>query len=82
LTGIEDAAADTVIDIRFEAAAVTVRAAFDVFEFDWAVMVTVPDAEAVATPAALTLAIFESEELQTAELVTFCEVPSERCAMA
>jgi hypothetical protein len=82
LTGIEDAAADIVIDTRFEAAAVTVRAAFDVLEFDCAVMVTVPDAEAVATPAALTLAIFESEELQTAEFVTSCEVPSERCAIA
>ena len=82
LTGIEDAAADMVIDTRFEAAAVIVSAAFEVFEFDCAVMVTVPDADAVATPAAFTLAIFESDELQTAELVTSCEVPSEKCAVA
>jgi hypothetical protein len=45
-------------------------------------MVTVPDADAVATPAEFTLAIFESDELQTAELVTSCEVPSEKCAVA
>jgi hypothetical protein len=82
LTGIEEAAGDIAIDAKFDAAAVTVSAAFDVFEFDCAVMVTVPDPEAVATPAALTLAIFESEELQTAEFVTSCEVPSERCAVA
>ncbi len=82
MTGIEDAAADIAMDAKFDAAAVIVSAALDVLELDCAVMVTVPDPEAVATPAALTLAIFESEELQSAEFVTSCEVPSERCAVA
>ena len=45
-------------------------------------MVTVPDPEPVAIPAALTLAMFESDELHVAELVMSCEVPSDRCAVA
>jgi len=45
-------------------------------------MVTVPDAEATAMPGLLMLAMFESEELHCAELVTSLVVPWERCAVA
>jgi hypothetical protein len=45
-------------------------------------MVTVPDAEPVARPAELTLAIFESEELHCAELVMSLVLLSERWAVA
>ena len=51
------------MDTRLAAAAVIVRLALDSTEPEVALMVTVPDAEPVAIPPALTLAIFESEEL-------------------
>jgi hypothetical protein len=45
-------------------------------------MVTVPDAEPVATPAEVMLAMLESEELHCAELVMSLVLLSERWAVA
>jgi hypothetical protein len=85
-TGIDDAAGEIAIETKFAAAAVTVKFALDCLVPELAlyvaVIATVPDADPVATPAAVTLAIFESEELHCAELVTSCELPSDNFAVA
>lgn len=45
-------------------------------------MVTEPDEEPVAIPAAVMLAMLESEELHCTELVMSFVVPSDMCAVA
>jgi hypothetical protein len=63
LTGIEEAAGEIAIETKLAAAAVIVNVAFELSDPDWALIVTVPEADPVATPPALTLAMFESDEL-------------------
>jgi hypothetical protein len=70
LTGIEEAAGDITIELKFAAAAVTLSVALLWRVPDLAVMVTVPEAEPVAIPDASMLAMFESEEIHCTELVT------------
>jgi hypothetical protein len=79
---MENPAGAIEIETKLAAAAVTVKLPLDIIEPDCAVIVTVPGPEPVAIPAALTLAMFESEVLHVAELVISCEVPSERFAVA
>ena len=81
-TGIDDAAGEIAIETRFAAAAVTVRFALEFMLPETALMVTVPEADPTATPATLTLAILESDELHCAVLVMSCELPSENFAVA
>src|ERR1019366_8437391 len=73
---------DIAIEVKFAAAALTFRAAVAASVPDLAVIVTVPEAEPVARPPAAMLAMFESEELHCAELVTSLVVSSERWAVA
>jgi hypothetical protein len=61
--GIEDAAGEITIELRFTAALLTVSVPVDLRLPDCAVMVTLPGAEPVAMPPFETLAIFESDEL-------------------
>jgi hypothetical protein len=82
LTGIEDAAGDIAIELRFAAAPLTVKAAFAVMLPDWAVMVTVPGANPVARPEGATLAMLESVELHCTVLLTSLVVPSDMWAVA
>lgn len=83
---MDDAAGDIAIETRFAAAAVIVKFAVDCLVPELAlnvpVIVTVPDADPVAIPPALMLAMLESEELHCAEFVTSCELPSENFAVA
>jgi hypothetical protein len=77
LTGTEAASGDKVIDTKFAAAAVILRLALDCCVPDFAVMVTVPEADPVAIPEEVMLATLESDELHCAELVMSFELPSE-----
>jgi hypothetical protein len=77
LTAREGVAGEMTMDVRFPATALTVNVAFPFTAPDWAVMIADPDAEAVATPLALMLATFVSEEPHCTELVTSLVVPSE-----
>jgi hypothetical protein len=77
LTAMEGAAGEITIDVRFPAAALTVNVAVPLMVPDLAVIVADPDAEAVATPLALMLATFVSEDPHCTELVTSLVVPSE-----
>jgi hypothetical protein len=77
LTGTKAASGDKVIDTKFAAAAVIVRLALDCCVPDFAVMVTVPETNPVATPEEVMLATLESDELHSAELVMSFELPSE-----
>ena len=70
MTGIEEAAGDITIELKFAAAAVTLSVALPWKVPDLAVMVTVPETEPVATPEASMLAMLESEEIHCTELVT------------
>lgn len=74
---MEGAAGEIAIDVRFPAAAFTVSVAVPFMVPDLAVMVADPDAEAVATPAAVMLATLVSEDPHCTELVTSLVVPSE-----
>lgn len=76
-TAKEGVAGEITIDVRFPAAALTVKVALPLMVPDWAVIVADPEAEAVATPPALMLATFVSEDPHCTELVTFLVVPSE-----
>ena len=82
LAGIESAAGDIAIEVKFVAAALTLRAAVAASVPDLAVIVTVPEAEPVARPPAAMLAMFESAELHCTELVTSFVLPSARWAVA
>jgi hypothetical protein len=62
LTAKEGAAGEITIDVRFPAAALTVSVALPLMVPDLAVIVADPDAEAVATPPAVMLATFVSED--------------------
>lgn len=62
LTANEGAAGEMTIEVRFPAAELTVSVAVPFTVPDLAVMVTDPDADAVATPPAEMLATFESED--------------------
>jgi hypothetical protein len=62
LTAREGVAGEITIDVRFPAAAFTVNVALPLMVPDWAVIVADPEAEAVATPAAVMLATFVSED--------------------
>jgi hypothetical protein len=64
----------TVIELR--TAAVTVKLSVPVTEPYWAEMVTVPCPRALPKPVLLTVAVVGLEELQVAELVKSCVVPS------
>jgi len=79
---MEEVAGEITIEIKFAAAAVTFSVALLWKVPDLAVMVTVPEAEPVATPAASMLAIVESEDPHCAELVIFLVVLSDRRAVA
>jgi len=83
LTGKDDAAGATTIELKFTAAPLTVRVALE-FKLlpDWAVMLTVPAAEPVAIPPDDTLAMLESDELHWTVLVMSLLVPSDICAVA
>ena len=78
MTPIEEAAGEITIALKFAAAALTVNVADDFIEPLCAVMVTDPEAEPVATPAALTLAMFESDDPHCTDPVMSLVVPSER----
>jgi hypothetical protein len=82
LTGIEEAAGEITIEVKFAAAALTVSVAVELKEPDCAAMVTDPGADPVATPVLLMLAMLESDEPHCAELVTSFVVPSDMCAVA
>lgn len=82
LTGIEGAAGEITMDVRFAAAALTVKVAVDCTEPDCAVMVTDPAAEPVAIPTAVMLAMLESDDPHVTELVMSLEVPSEKWPVA
>jgi hypothetical protein len=73
---------ERVIETRLLAAVVIFREAVPCTVPFFAMMVTVPAADAVANPAPLTAAMAESEELHCTELVTSFVVLSERCAVA
>jgi hypothetical protein len=73
-----EAAGETEMNAKLAAAVVTVRVAVPWTVSDWAVIDTEPAVEPVARPALLTLAMFESEELHCAVLVTSFVLPSER----
>ena len=73
---------DTCTDVTVATAGVIVRLALACSVPDFAVIVTVPEATAVATPEEVMLARFESDELHCAELVMSFELPSEYCAVA
>lgn len=79
---MEEAAGEITIEVKFAAAAVTLSVAPPCKVPDLAVMVTVPEAEPVATPAALMLAIVESDDPHCAELVISLVVLSDRKAVA
>ena len=70
------------IETRLETGAVADRLAVAWTDPVFAVMVTEPEAAAVANPEALTDATPELDELHWTELVTFLVVPSERLAVA
>lgn len=81
-TGMEGAAGEITIEVRFPAAALTVNVAVAFRVPDWAVIVAAPEAEEVAIPAALMLATFVSEDPHCTELVMSFDVPSESWALA
>jgi hypothetical protein len=82
LTGIEEAAGEITIEVKFAAAALTVNVAVELKEPDCAVIVTDPDPEPVAMPVLLMLAMLESDEPHCAEPVTSFVVPSDMCTVA
>ena len=78
LIGIEGLAGEMAIEVRLGLAPpVTVMAAELVKAPDLTVIVAAPLATPVTTPAVLTVAIFESEEVQVAEELRSLVVPSE-----
>lgn len=81
-TGIDDAAGETLIELKLTAATVTSRLANPWIVPDFAVIVTVPLITPVAIPFELMLAIAESEELQTTEPVMSLLLPSENLPVA
>lgn len=68
-TGIEEANGDSVIDVKLDAALVTVRLAVPCTVPDWAVTVNTPTATPVPRPELLIVAKVGSEVLQVTELV-------------
>jgi hypothetical protein len=82
LTGIDEAAGEIVIEVKFAAAALTVSVAVALNEPDCAVIVTDPAPEPAAMPVLLMLAMLESDEPQFTELVMSLVVPSDMCAVA
>jgi hypothetical protein len=82
LTGIEGDAGEIEIELKFAAAALTVKVADDCMDPDCAVIETDPAAEPVATPAALMLAMLESEDPHCTDAVMSLEEPSERWPVA
>lgn len=80
--GIDGDAGETVMEVKFAAAALTVKVADDCMDPDCAVIVTDPAADPVATPLPLTLAIVESDDPHWTKAVMSLEVPSERWPVA
>jgi hypothetical protein len=80
--GIEAAAGETLIEFKLTAATVMFRFANPWMVPDFAVMVTAPLITPVAIPLALMVAMAESEELQTTELVMSLLLPSENLPVA
>jgi hypothetical protein len=60
---MDEAAGEITIEFKFAAALVTVRLADPFTAPDWAVMLTVPEADPVAIPVAAMLAMLVSEVL-------------------
>lgn len=79
---MEDAIGVITMPVKFAAAAVTVKVAVDCIDPDWAMIVIDPDDPPVAIPAALMLAMVESDELHCTELVISFVVPSDMWAVA
>jgi hypothetical protein len=63
------------MDIEVKTGGVTVKVAEPLIVPDWAVMVAVPWATPVASPALFMVAMDVAAELQVALLVRFCVVP-------
>jgi hypothetical protein len=82
LTGIEGEAGESEIEVRFAAAALIVKVADEFMDPDCAVIVTDPAVDPVATPAALMLAMLESDDPHCTVAVMSLEVPSERWPVA
>lgn len=82
LTGMEEAAGEIAMAVKFAAALLTVRLAVDFRVPDVAVIVAVPAPEPVATPLDATLAMVASDDAHWTELVTSFDVPSDILAVA